>query len=320
MVIGIVVLHLPPSQPLSELSGSLLDFVKAFFSQGVFRATVPVLTAISGFLVFCSGLHLKPRKLFKKKCSSILFPLLLWNIPFAIFVFAVQKYELLSHSFSANLYPVDTLAWINALTGAMGKPVNYPLNFLRDLFVVSLLSPIMWITLKNIPYIGLTIVLVIYFFNLDGSLVLRNSMLVSFYIGALAACQRWELTYLDRYSSLLFTLFIALCLAIVFFKWENIEIFRLISPLLVWPSMSLVVNSKAGDVLYNHSKSSFFTFLSHGPIILVIWLIFNKVAEGVPYFVYWFATPAITVLLTAWLSNIFKKRMPLISSFALGGR
>jgi len=320
MVIGIIVLHLPPHQPLNELGSSFFDYIKAFFTYGVFRATVPVLTVMSGFLVFRSGHQLQPLRLLAKKTSSILVPLIIWNIPFVAAIYVSQKYNILSHDFSAGLYPFDTLSWINALTGLLETPANYPLSFLRDLFAVSLLSPVYWLFLKKIPYQGLLVVMIVYFFNLDGPFVLRNSMLVSFYIGGLAASQNWSLTYLDHHAKWLLSLFVCFCVAIVLFDIQNRELFRLLSPFLVWPSMSLITNTKLGEFLYKNSRSSFFTFLAHGPIILILWLVFQKTRFDIPYFLYWFLTPLITVYLSILFSRYFKKWLPNTASIALGGR
>ncbi|TEW56177.1 hypothetical protein E2R68_03530 [Psychromonas sp. RZ22] len=319
MVIGIIILHLPPSQPLNELS-TLFDFIKAFFSHGVFRSTVPMLTVISGFLLFKSSLYLQPFQLLLNKSKSIFIPLVIWNIPFVIAIYLSQKFNFLSHDFSVELYPFNLLNWTNALTGLFSTPANYPLNFLRDLFAVSLLAPILGLLLKRIPYLGLIIVLIVYYFNFDGSLILRNTMLVSFYIGGLAATQGWSLTYLDKYAKLLLLLFILYCLAIVLFNIQNIEVFRLLSPFLVWPLMSLIINTKLNVFLYKNSANSFFTFLVHGPIILLLWIAFKKIPVDIPYYIYWFLAPVITVFLSIFFAKLFHKIMPRISSITLGGR
>jgi len=318
MVIGIVVLHLPPYQPLSEVGGSLFSYVKAFFSYGVFRATVPVLTVMSGYLIFKAGLQYDTRKLLLTKIRSILVPLVLWNIPPAAAVYLIQKYGLLSHSFSAELYPVTLMGWVNALTGLSAAPINYPLNFLRDLFVISALTPVVWLILKKIPYIGLAVIAIVYYFNLDGQLVLRNSMLVSFYIGALAAHKNWNVLALDKYAIPLLCVFILFSAFLIFFKVENRELFRFAAPFLVWPAMSLVTNLKFATVLLRHAKSSFFTFLAHGPIILVLWLLFSSLPMNIPYYVYWLVAPILTVVFLAWLCRVFKQRMPRLASVMLG--
>lgn len=320
MIIGIVIVHIPPDVPLNQLSGSVFDFAKAFFAQAAFKATVPVLMAISGFFVFYTEVYKYPLKLLKKRSDTVLLPLLLWNIPFAIFIFIVQKYDLISHKFTYQLYPVEALTWLNAIAGVTQSPVNVSLNFLRDLFVVSLLSPLFWLLLKRIPYIGIVVVWIIYYFNLDGPLVIRNSMLLSFYIGALAACQNWNLTSLDRFAVPLFACFVIYCIVIVYFRMENLELFRLSAVFMLWPAISLLSDTKIGDWLYQHSNASFLTFLSHGPIILVTWLIFKSLPIDVPYIVYWIICPIFTVLFCIFLHNQFYKRMPVVASVMLGGR
>lgn len=319
MIIGIIVLHLPPYRPLSEVNGPLFEYIKAFLSHGVFRAAVPVLTAVSGYLIFKSKLYLYPKKLIKKKFFSIIYPLVIWNIPFVAFIFVVQKYNLLSHEFSAKLYPFEPMAWVNALTGLTASPANYPLNFLRDLFVISMLSPLFWQLIKRAPYLGLILILVIYQFNLEGPLILRNPMIVSFYLGALAANQEWDLKRLDKYAPILLSVFVTICIALIYFKIENRNLFKLVSPFLIWPSMSLIENSIVGRFLHKYSKNSFLTFLSHGPLILVIWMVFKKIPADLPYLVYWIATPVVTVIITIWINRLLHK-MPKLAAILLGGR
>lgn len=320
MVLGIVVLHLPPYQPLSHVGQEPFDYIKAFFSHGVFRATVPVLTVISGFLVFHFQQQLKPAKLIWSKVKSILVPLIVWNVPLALAIFFIQKYGLFAHAFSATLYPFDIETWFTAITGAFGNPVNYPLNFLRDLFVLACLAPLMWQVLKRSPYMGLVLMSLVYYFNLDGPLVLRNSMLISFYIGALAAHQNWDLTRLDRFAVPLFILFLLICAAMVVFKVGNRELFRMVSPFMVWPAMSLVMKCKIGSLLVAYSRYSFFTFLSHGVVILAFWLAFNRFFQDAPYFIYWITAPVFAAILAIGLDRLLNKYLPRFSSLLVGGR
>ena len=320
MVVGILVLHLPPYQPLGNVGSTGFDYIKAFFAHGLFRAAVPVLTVMSGYLLFRSKLHLHYFDLLKTKTNSILIPLILWNIPLAIAVYVLQKYNLGSHEFSAKLYPADFPSWVNAITGLNGSPVNYPLNFLRDLIAVSLLAPFFGVLLKYIPYPGLVVVLCIYFFNLDGPLVLRNSMLVSFYLGGLAYTQSWNLFALDKYAGIAVAILVFACILIVAFKIQNREWFRLIAPFLIWPSMSLLAGTTTGRFLYKNAQSSFFTFLAHGPIILVLWFAYQKIFSDGPYALYWFSAPVITVCLSILLSQMIKKQFPAFSRVILGGR
>ena len=320
MIIGIVILHVPPYESLSAIDNSVFSLVKAFFSHGLFRATVPVLTVMSGYLVFYCNLHLEPVKLVRKKVVSILFPLIVWNLPVALGVFLSQKYQLLGHGFSAQLYPFELINWANALTGVLSDPVNYPLNFLRDLFVISLLAPLLWPFINKTPYLGLFLMLLVAYFNLDGSLVLRNSMLVNFYCGGLAATRKWDLTVLDKYAVWLFLALISCCALMVTFRVENRELFRLVSPFLVWPSIRLIVNTRLGEWLYRYSECSFFIYLSHSVVLLVSWIAFQRSPLASAYFVYWLLAPQLTVFLLIFLCLRFKKFAPRLSGLLLGGR
>ena len=320
MVIGIVILHLPPTQTLSELGTSFLDIIRAFFTYGAFRTTVPVLTVLSGFLLFRSGLHFQPLKLLSKKTTSILVPMLIWNIPVVIILYFTQKSGVITHGFTTKLYPVEFYNWLNALTGMFENPANYPLNFLRDLYVVSLLSPLYWLFLKKAPYIGLLCVILVAYFNLDGYLLRRYDLMISFYIGGLAATQNWDLKYLDRYAKWLLAIFIAASLVIALYDIENIFLFRLFSPFMVWPAMSLLVDTKFGDFLFKNANSSFFTFLAHGPLLFIIWTLFQQLPVELPNFVFWLVTPPLIVYLSILLRERFIKYTPKLAAVALGGR
>src|SRR5688500_8098676 len=80
MIVVIVVLHTPPYVPISVIGSGLFDFVQAFFQTAAFRATVPVLTLISGYLLFRSGLDQHWTQLMKKKARTILVPFLFFNL------------------------------------------------------------------------------------------------------------------------------------------------------------------------------------------------------------------------------------------------
>jgi succinoglycan biosynthesis protein ExoH len=255
-----------------------------------------------------------------KKTSSILIPLLIWNTLVAVALYFLQKHGNLSHSFTTELYPFHLSNWLNAITGLFENPANYPLNFLRDLYVISLLSPLYWIVLKKVPYIGLLCVLFVAYFNLDGYLVLRHDMMVSFYIGGLAATQSWDLKYLDGHAKWLLAIFITACFVIIMFDIENIYLFRWLSPFLIWPSMSLISYTRFGEFLYQNSKSSFFTFLAHGPVIFIIWVVFNQIPVDLPDFIYWLIALPLTVYVSIYFKKQLEKRMPGMALVMLGGR
>lgn len=320
MILGIVLLHLPPYVPLSEVGTDAFSFIKAFFAHGVFRAAVPVLTAISGYLVFKSALVEKPLELLQKKSSSILLPLLIWNIPLAVAVFLLQMYGVISHSFSAQLYPVNLHDWVDAVTGLYSQPINYPLNFLRDLYVVSLLSPVLLVLLRLHPAVAVSSVIALYVWNLDGMLVLRNSMYLSFTLGAILAWYKVNLQELDKYAYPLFLVFVIYCVLIVVLRIENRELLRIISPVLLWPILGRIASSSIGDVLVSKSKYSFLIFLSHAPVILIYWFVWSSPVEGWVYIIYWITAVPVAYLSAVIVFEVLEKYLPKLRRVVLGGR
>jgi succinoglycan biosynthesis protein ExoH len=321
MVIGIVILHIPPHQPLSGIGHSLFEYIDAIFSQGFFRATIPLLTAISGYLLFNSKVYLTPLNLLYKKLNSLLVPLLLWNIPLVTLIYLMQKYQLTSHVFNISLYPFNVEAFLNGVIGMLDRPVNSPLHFLRDLFVISLLSPLLWKILRYIPYVGFFMILLIYLFNLDGTLILTNSMLVSFYLGALAATQKWNLSLLDKYAVLLAILTVFIISMILYFRSSILlEVYILIAPFIIWPVISLIINTSIGDYLYKNSKNSIMLYLAHNPLLVLSWIVFNKIPGEFPYVLYWIITPVLIIFITGWVGYIMHKKIPRIYAVLVGNR
>lgn len=320
MIFGIVVLHTPPYVPLEETGAGMFDFLKALFQHAIFRASVPVLTFISGYLLFRARLDLQFNKLIVKKTKSILIPLILFNVPVAIAVYLVQANQLLDHSFSKQLYPFHLATWVDAIVGLFGSPINYPLNFLRDLYLLSLLAPLLGLLLRRYTWYGLAIVFLLFWFNLDGPLILRNTMPIVFYLGGMAAVQEWDLRKLDRFAVPLLALFLAFCIAIIAFRIKGQNYLRLVSPILIWPAASLLVDARFGVWLAGLSKYSFLTFLAHGPSLLVAWLVYQKALPGVPYWIFWVVTPVIVATILAQLYIYSRRFFPRTMGLLLGGR
>lgn len=320
LIYGIIVLHMPPYIPLTETGTSTFDLIKALMQHAVFRCSVPMLTFLSGFLLFSFDLDQHFKALVVKKTKTILWPLILFNIPVAFAVYIVQSQDLLDHTFSKQLYPFDPSSWVNAITGLTGETINYPLNFLRDLFVISIAAPLFGLFLRNFAWLGLVVVFVVFWNNWDGQIVLRNMMPINFYMGGMAAILAWNLRKLDLYAPYLFLIFIAICITVVVWPIENRNFLRLIAPIMIWPASSLLVNTIFGDFLSRLSKYSFAIFLLHGPLLLVAWVLYAKFLHSTPYPIFWLLAPMLTSLIIIFFYTYFYRWFPKTTGFALGGR
>ena len=164
MIFGIVIIHIPPDIPLAEIDNGIFPFIKAFFANAVFRSTVPVLTCISGYLLFNSSVYSNIFSIFIKKTKRLIIPMFIWNFPIVLLLYIFQSQGVFSN-YSVKLYPFDAVTFFNGIFSITDAPVNFPLFFLRDLFVLSLLSPLIGFMLLYIPWLGLIVTFVVFFFS-----------------------------------------------------------------------------------------------------------------------------------------------------------
>jgi len=114
MIIGVVILHLPPNIYLLNTGPGAFPFVKAFFAHAVFRSTVPVLTCISGYLLFFADLDTKIPMLLIRKVKRLLIPLFIWNFPIVLILYVLQSQGFFfNHNHYAKMYPFDPVTFIN---------------------------------------------------------------------------------------------------------------------------------------------------------------------------------------------------------------
>lgn len=323
MIVGVVVLHAPPHVPIAETGPGLFNFIKAFFQNAAFRATVPILTLISGYLLFRSALDQQWMRLAKKKMRTIVVPFCVFNLVVLAGAFVAQYQFGLRMSY--QLLPFDLPTWLDAAFGLTYSPINYPLNFLRDLIVLMAFAPLMGKILRSWPWVGLVAVIFIFHNNLDGTLILREVMPIMFYLGGMAATRRWNLLALDRYSLPCLGLFLVLCACVVHFRIGNTTYFRYIAPFLIWPAASLLHNTQVGRWLQSQSKTSFFIFLAHAPLLLVLSVVYQKLGSDIPYPLYWFAVPVVVIAILSLLHHALMRicprlLAPMVGAELAGGR
>lgn len=318
MIFGVVLLHTPPYVPLTQIGSGPFDLLVASFQHAIFRTSVPVLTFISAYLLFRSDLDLEPARLLRKKLRSIAVPYLVFNlIVLGGFVLVSQ---IVGGTANRNASFTDVEGWVNAAFGLTTAPINYPLNFLRDLLALMLLAPLLGVLLRKAMWPGFVLVMLVFYFELDGLLLLRDVMGPVFYLGGMAAILRSDMRALDRHAPVLLAVFAIACAAIIYFRVANTNYLRLAAPLLVWPAASLLVPTAFGAWLARMSKYSFFLFLSHAPILFGLSLIYQRFQDRIPYPVYWILSPVLVTMIVVALYEGAMRVMPQVFKTMVGQR
>jgi succinoglycan biosynthesis protein ExoH len=322
-ILAVVFIHVQPTD-LAQLDrvlvdDSFFDRVRTFLTYGLFKYALPLLTAISAWLLFSANLDRNYTALVAKKTKTLLIPLLVWNIPVAIGIYFAQKTGVLG-SFLTQLYPFDADQWLSAVLAVYRPPVNSPLYFLRDLFVLALLAPAFGLMLRSRPFLGALIVIFVCWSNIDGALVLQNRLMVSFYIGGMAAVMKWDLRALDKYAIPLLALLLAMALAIAIIDTRGPDWLRAISAFWVWPIFSLLEKSRISDLIVRASGKSFYIFVTHSVILFAVWKIYQPFAASSHYPIFWFASPFIVVAFCHLTLRPFEWLAPKFAALALGNR
>lgn len=319
LIAMVVFLHIadPPSVVTVDFSNTL-DVLRVFTQEQLGRICVPALTLISGYLLFSAQLDLAPLKLYLKKARTLLIPFFVFNICYFALVASVE-YTTGYVPFSP-VHELNDMQLTNMLVAYNAAPMNNPLHFLRELFVLVLLSPIFGLFLRRAPRVGLVLVAALFLLNLESHLVMRGTMAVMFYIGGMAAICKWDVRKYDRYAVPCALALMTLCALLLAFRIEDRTFIYLSAPLLVWPMASLLDGTRFGNWAAGHSQYSFFIFLSHMPLIEILRRIYLHVDHLVPTAVFVYGVPVLVIAFLIQLYKVLDRLMPRTFALMIGGR
>ena len=165
--------------------------------NGICRIAVPLFMLFSGYFFF-KGLEVWDKSLYceklRKRINTLLLPYLAWNLLAFLLTFGYTALRLKLHE---ELDP----SFLNQVRGwnffrifwnyNEGMPIDYPLWFVRDLFLFTIASPLLFFFIKKGQLAFIIILALIYlafggfteslfFFSLGGYLRITGSQIVSF--------------------------------------------------------------------------------------------------------------------------------------------
>lgn len=137
----------------TEQTTGASDFVRDLVSQGLARVAVPLFFAMAGYFFF-RGFQwsiASYRRKVSSRTRSLLLPLLFWNALTLVVLATAQSLPALKGFFSGANKPITDYVLfdhLNALIGINDRPIAYQFWFIRDLFVMVLLSPLVYLALR----------------------------------------------------------------------------------------------------------------------------------------------------------------------------
>lgn len=176
LAVLVVYLHIdslpvPVSECMQMGEGAVYNLIKIMVVQ-IANLAVPCFYIISGYLLLHKRTDYKI--LLKKKARSLLLPYVLWNLIAALYIYATQR--------------IDHFSFY----GFFLSPANFPLWFLRDLIVLTLLSPVIRQIVEKMKYASLAIFTVLYMTGCFGLLSssYENVSIFYFFLGAFAGIRK----------------------------------------------------------------------------------------------------------------------------------
>ena len=341
LIVGVVFIHnysLTSTQHGGALglaeAGGMLDFVRNVVSHGVARVSVPLLFLISGYLFFHDFEPTVAVLLAKLKSRSrtLLLPFIFWNAANLAIIAAAQSFPLTAKYLSgktALVSKVDCAFLLGAILGVHGDPISYQFWFVRDLMVLVLATPLIYLLCRRGGIPILLAVLTLWLANVQWVPIPALDATLFFMTGAWFAIKRIDLFSLDRVGALALLLYVpALLFDAIWFGPAADTLVPKLSILLgvvcvLWMTQFAIRSDDLKNRLVRLSGTSFFVFAAHEPLLTICRkLLYRLIPPHSSYLAlgFYFLIPAFVICLLAALHPRMKVHFPRFTAFSCGGR
>jgi len=313
------------------------------FSKGIFEVCVPLFFFISGFLFFYKtagfSMEIYLQKL-KSRVRSLLVPYVFWNLLIILFFMLAQSFLsgslfsgrnklITDYSLLDWLWSFWDTSWVNPHL-RKSLPVNSPFWFIRDLMVVVLFSPLIYILIKKLRVYAVIILGLLWIFN--PFFYLPGLSIVSFFFftaGAYFSIN--NINFVDNMRRMLWIvvpLYILLVVAqLVFIDsrwWSDLYCAGIIISVITTVAVSAhFIGKESWHTNTFLANSSFFIFAYHRlPLVFVIKFLFKILkpqSEGLLLFLY-LACPTLIIVLGLIIYSLLKQFWPRFTAVISGGR
>ncbi len=245
--------------------------------NGICRIAVPMFFLFSGYFFF-KGFESWNWSLYwekiKKRTKSLFVPYILWNIIAALLIYSYNWLRM-------NLNGAEVISLTETIKdwGGLrifwdcdkGLPLDYPLWFIRNLYIIVLCSPVIYLIIKHLKIFGILALLLLhifygsfasglFFFSAGGFIRIRHDSILNIAL---------------KGKTISYILAPLLLIAILVFYHRVPSSYKILVSLFVVVGIialfNLVFNGISSGRLKTNpflSKSSFFIFATHGILIL----------------------------------------------------
>ena len=307
--------HVSPGLDAFEAQlGGVLGGLKTVLIDNLGRASVPALSVVSGFLVVPALLRSGWLALVRERFGTLIVPMVFWNV--AILALSLAIF----HAIGARTTVMRALTDTTPLGVAASRVLSLDyggattaLNFLRDVFVCVLLSPLL---LSGVRRAGWLFVAALWAAGLAvgfAPLVYRPGILMFFTVGMIAAQRHGRLALPTAVTAAV----VAAGVAIEFARWRgwwvpsgglarsaDETVRRVVFSVLILAVSLPLGRTAAGAVLARFEPPIYLVFLGHSVAFMLAWGAWQKVFGtdlDFPYVVFFLLAPPAWMLLARLL-------------------
>ena len=317
LTVLIVILH----ANMANLCIGGVSFLQEVMTAEVTRIAVPLFYLTSGFLFFINYQNTWDdymRKL-RARTRSLLIPYVLFLLCGSLAMFVLE-----------HVYTIDAL-WKIIKHGILySPPIFYPLWFLRDLYVMVLIAPIVYWVIKKVPIL-LIVSVVVWLLGKNPFIFPMAEAMLFFSVGAFLST---KVTWLEQTEHSgawgCLSLWLLLCFMnryvseyVISLPYATHCIILLLGIYAVWILYDKLY-TKFGECVKSAKiyKYSFFIYLLHEPILTIFKKIglfvlgYSSWSIGVIYVI----APILTILVVYGMGLVLNSYCPQVLAFITGGR
>lgn len=292
LIVGLVFLHYDryPNLTLSPFNGmnteafQLATFINSFVLF-FFFSVVPLLSMVSGWLFFSFETNVRQACFTRigRRFKSLYLPLVLWNLLYLALLwllFTVDAQHPLLSEMNLTFGEASPLDYINAVFGLTDHPIGFQFWFVRDLFVSILVSPLLWLMLRYIPWISALALGLVWLSDFDLWIFFRTDVVFFFFLGGLLRMRKESLTVNISTALALLGLYVILVAARTFAPYFvegtpfaldlATRAMRLIGVVACWGVFQYVAVSRWGGIIARYGGFAFFLHALHYPLLAAI--------------------------------------------------
>ncbi len=342
MILEVIYIHMASNyiKPLvdnHDASTSFYRFIIYLLSDTINSTAVPLFFVISGLLFFNN--FLPTYQIYVKKIESriatLAIPYMFWNCTYFLFKLIIQITPFLKDKLSGDSKRVldyTAFDYFNAFAGWTTYPLSYQFWFVRDLLILVLISPIIWIGSKYLSWILPLVFFILWSTGINRVININYASLIFFSIGCLIAQERAPIRLSLNLQQLLLIAY-GLCALLVSIDHicslglpdiSNKLIIMLGVPAIWYGTDTLLKINWLKSLLLLMTPFAFFVYAAHEPILGMTMHVITKVSflsnTHEKVFILYLVYPILLAAILLLLGMVLKKLLPVLYGVATGGR